>query len=68
MAWLTAYNPHERNGHVLLHYTLLDGKGKPEKELCTLHGEVKNGRVYAREYGPEINPSARAALTIEHVD
>jgi hypothetical protein len=68
MAWLTAYDPTERDGKVLLHYTLTDPRSGRGTELCMLPGEVRHGRVYALEYGPEISPSARGELTIERAD
>ena len=68
MAWLTAYDPTERDGKVLLHYTLIDSRGGRGTELCTLPGEVRHGRVYALEIGPEIGPSERGKLTIERAD
>jgi hypothetical protein len=52
----------------LLHYTLVDPEGNADKELCTLRGEVRSGRVYALDYGPEISAGARGKLTIEHLD
>ena len=61
MAWLSAYNPSEPDGKVLLHYALVDWQGKTEAEPCTLHGEVRHGRIYALEAAPRIDPGARAS-------